>query len=147
MLNKWRAVLIPFGRPQINDGKCCFGMAAEIIEMDKMSGDESAGFPAVPSLLSLSPSVGGCGAGPLQRRRITLFLHCDWLPDAERGAVIWGCVQPGEAGEALSSPQRWLPSAAAELQTLKLHYLTPFISIRERRKPTVKAKLTLCWTW
>lgn len=89
----------------------------------------------------LSVSVGWCGAGPLQCRCITLFLHSHWLPDVKRRAVIWGCVWPGEACEALSPPQPWLLPAATALQTLKLHYLI-LLSI-SNQKTTIGADLTL----
>lgn len=39
-------------------------------------------------LSCFAPSAGRCGAGPLQRRRVTLVLRRDWLPDAERGAFV-----------------------------------------------------------
>lgn len=60
------------------------------------------------------------GSGPLQCRRVALFLHRNCLPDAEREAVIRGGVQPGEGCQALDSPQPWILPAAAELHTLRL---------------------------
>lgn len=39
-------------------------------------------------LVLVCSSTERCGAGPLQRRRFTLILHRDRLPDAEREAFI-----------------------------------------------------------
>lgn len=70
--------------------------------------------------LPVSFHTGWRCSGPLQRRRVALFLHCNWLPDAEREAVIRGGVQPGEGCQALDSPQPRILPAAAELHTLRL---------------------------
>lgn len=81
---------------------------------------QSFGFSFLSDLTSLPLSVytGRRSSGSLQRRRVTLFLRCNWLPDAEGEAAVRGGPQPGEDGQTRSSPQpRLLPSAAA-LQTL-----------------------------
>lgn len=69
---------------------------------------------------SLSPSTGRCGPSPLQRRRVALHLHRDWLPDDEGGAHVWRGLRSGEGGPALDSPEPRLPPAAAGLRTVKL---------------------------
>lgn len=75
--------------------------------------------PAGPDASSLSlVHTGRCSSGPLQRRRVTLLLHCNWLPDAEREAAVPGGLQPGEDGQTFSSPQPRVLPAAAALQTL-----------------------------
>lgn len=68
------------------------GESSEIVEIE----DERTGFGFVEDkCLDLQVGVvrpflllEGRGAGALQRRRVTLHLHCDWLPDAQRRAVI-----------------------------------------------------------
>lgn len=77
-------------------------------------------------LSCFAPSAGRRGASPLQCGRVTLVLRRDWLPDAERGAFVWGCIQPGETGKALNSSEPRLSPAASKLQTsrpLKFFYL------------------------
>lgn len=69
-------------------------------------------------LIFVSVHTGRCSSGPLQRRRVTLFLHCNWVPDAEREDAIPGGLQPGEDGQTFSSPQPRVLPAAAALQTL-----------------------------
>lgn len=109
------------------------GHASIILQhwMRNVGGNES-GVPNFDIVFPWNPNLSSCitlpvsfhtgwrCSGPLQCRRVALFLHCNWLPDAEREAVIRGSVRPGEGCQALNSPQPWILPATAELHTLRL---------------------------